>query len=236
MIPVITISEKKPVEPYYCFREFSESLSRFGHTPTILGWNQPYIGLMSRLKKGLPHLKTINDEHVIITDCWDVLFLESPVAIVDRFRQFGKPIVWSSERTLFPPADYGQYPEGIGDSRFLNCGFGVGEREAFIAIFEHMKVMDVPDDFIQPNGQWKHFLDQEYLNHAFVEQFVPMTLDYESVLCQNFWQTKPGEIELGERARNTTTGSYPMVLHWNGPAKTHSPITCRQGVAWWRGR
>lgn len=236
MIPVVTVSEKIPPESYYCYGPFHESLARFNHKATVLGWGRPFIGLMSRLKLGLPHLKTISDEHVIITDCWDVLFLESPAAIVERFRQFGKPIVWSSERALFPVKDYGPYPTGPTDSCYLNCGFGVGEREAFIALFEHMKVFDVPDDHQDASGRWHHFQDQEYLNHAFVEQFVPQTLDYESVLCQNMWGTKPGEIDLGERAGNTTTGSYPMVLHWNGPAKTHAPVTIFEGVKWWRSR
>jgi hypothetical protein len=234
MIPVIAISECAPTQRYYCWEAFNESLRRLGHEATILGWGQPYIGLMSRLKKGLPYLKTITDEHVIITDAWDVLFLESPLAIVEKFRALGKPIVWSSERLLFPPGDYGEYPKGTTDSRYLNCGWGVGEREAFIALFEHMKVMDVPDDFQKPDGSWKHFLDQEYLHHAFVEQFVPQTLDYESALCQNMWMTKPGEIDLGERARNTVTGQFPSVLHWNGPAKTNAPVTIFQGVAWWK--
>lgn len=234
MIPVISVADKAPAEPYYCFSEYQESLRRFGHEPTILGFGQPFTGMMSRLKLPLRHMRTSSDEHVIITDCWDMLFLESPLAIVDRFRSFGQPIVFSAERTLFPLHNYGEYPVGTTDSCYLNAGFMVGLREAFIALFEHLDVDNQPDDRQRVNESWEHFSEQQLLHHAFVEQFIPMTLDYESVLCQSMFKTRDREIELGDRIRNTMTGHHPMAIHWNGPAKTDAPVTLQQGVEWWR--
>lgn len=235
-IPVIAVSDKVPVAPYYCYQEFHESLARFGHEATILGMDQPYRGMMDRLKRPLAHMKSIFAEVVIICDCWDMIFLESPAAMAERFRGFGKAIVFSSERTLFPAKDYGAYPAGTTDSRYLNAGFIIGEREALIALFEHLDVANQPEDSVDDDGKWTHYSEQELLHHAFVEQFVPMTLDYESALCQSMFKTKPGEIELGEQCRNTLTGSHPMALHWNGPAKTEAPILPAEGVRWWRGR
>lgn len=236
MIPVISVADKHPPQDYYCFSEYKESLQRFDHEATILGFDQPFTGMMSRLKLPLQHMRNLTAEHVIITDCWDMLFLESPLAVVDRFRQFNKPIVFSSERTLFPNLDYGEYPTGTTDSCYLNAGFMVGLREALVALFEHLDVDNQPEDRKRVDDSWENFSEQQLLHHAFVEQFIPMTLDYESVLCQNIWGTKPSEIELGNRALNTATGSYPMVLHWNGPAKTDSPVNIFEGVKWWRGR
>lgn len=233
-IPVITVSDRVPTEDYYCVSAFHESLARFGHEATVLGMGQPYRGMMDRLKRPLAHMKIISSEIVIICDCWDLIFLESPIAIADKFRSFRHPIVFSAERTLFPEKDYGEYPVGTTDVGRLNAGFIVGYRDALIALFDHLDVANAPEDTVDGDGKWTHYSEQEMLHHAFVEQFVPMTLDYENALCQSMFKTLPGEIQLGERCRNTITGAYPMALHWNGPAKTEAHILPAEGVKWWR--
>lgn len=235
MIPVITVSDKRPEQDYYCYDEYFESLRRFGHEATLLGFGQPFRGMMSRLKLPLAHMRTIRDRHVIITDCWDLLFLRSPEDMVELFLDFGKPIVFSAERTLFPALDYGKYPTGRSDSRYLNAGFIIAEREALIELFEHMDVDDKPDDRQREDGSWHHESEQAYLHQAFVEQFIPMTLDYRSELCQSMFKTHPGEIDLSrERIWNKFTDYQPMAIHWNGPAKTEAHVLPAQGVRWWR--
>lgn len=237
MISVITVSDKRPEQPYYCYDEYFESLRRFGHEATVLGFGEPYRGMMSRLKLPLAHMRTITDKHVLITDCWDMLFLRSPEEIVERFTGFGAPVVFSAERTLFPVKDYGEYPVAPNDCRYLNAGFIVAEREALIALFDHLKIDEQCDDFQKESGEWQHFSEQELLHHAFVEQFVPMVLDYGSELCQSMFKTLTGEICFTvDGVVNTLTGSHPMVLHWNGPAKTEAPVSPAEGVEWWRDK
>lgn len=235
-IPVITVCDRIPHEDYFCHREFKESLRRFGNEAIILGKGEPWHGLMDKPKRYLSYMRSILSEHVILTDAWDVIFLESPVSIIDRFLQFNKPIVFSAERTMFPGKDYGNYPTGPTDVCYLNSGFIVGVREALISLFEHMDVSNAPQDVRHEDGKWTNVVDQERFHFAFVEQFVPMTLDYASDLCQSMFKTKPGEIELGARCRNTITGAYPMALHWNGPAKTEAPILPAEGLKWWRAK
>lgn len=236
MIPVIAVSDKRPEAPYYIYDAFFESLDRLGTTPVILGYGEPYKGMMSRLRLPLEYMCTISDEHVILTDCWDVLFLRSPEDIIQRFKEFGKPIVISAERTLFPEKDYGQYPESPNDVRYLNAGFIVAEREALISLFDHLRIDAQPDDFQREDGSWQHFSEQELLHHAYVEQFIPIALDHDSEICQNMFRTLGGEICFtADGVVNTVTNSHPMVLHWNGPAKTEAWVLPQDGVKWWKG-
>lgn len=237
MIPVIAVSNRVPIEPYYCYAEFLESLERFGNPPTILGMGEEYRGMMSRLKLPLAHMRSLNSKHVILTDSWDVIFLDHPERIVEVFQTFNKPIVFSSERTLFPDKNYGAYPEGKTDSRYLNAGFIVAESEALIELFDHLGVPGQPDDHQNEDGSWTHYSEQELLHHAFVEQYIPMTLDYYSVLCQSMFQTKPKEIVLnGDGLCNTSHDTYPKVIHWNGPAKTTAFLLPQTFIPRWKNQ
>jgi len=237
-IPVICVSDRKPTEPYYIYDAFHESLRRFGHEAVVLGFGEPYRGMMSRLKLPLQYLRTIQDEHVILTDCWDVLFLASPVEIVNYLRCFTAPIVISAERTLFPDKDYGEYPESFtSDVKYLNAGFIVAERKELISLLEHLDVDNQPDDFKNPDDSWTHFSEQELLHHAYVEQFVPIELDKHNLLCQNMFKTLPGEVVIEEgRIYNTISKIHPSVIHWNGPAKTEAELLPAYVIDWWRNR
>lgn len=234
---VITVSDKTPTEPYYCYFDFFESLGRFGHEPKVLGYGEPYRGMMSRLKLPLAFMRQIDNRHVIICDCWDLLFLDSPEAIIERFKMFGAPIVVSAERTLFPAKVYGEYPVGSTDSRYLNAGFIVAERLALIDLFERLNIDNQPDDFQQDDGSWVHYSEQELLHYAFTDKPNPIVLDYRSEICQSMFRTLPGEVCLTvDGVVNTLTNSRPMVIHWNGPAKTEAHLLPSEGVKWWRDR
>lgn len=235
MIPVLTVSDKSPTEPYYCYDEFFESLGRFDHRATVLGFGEPFRGMISRLKLPLRHMRTIHDKHIIITDCWDLLFLRSPEEMVEHFQCQKYPIMFSAERTLFPAKNYGDYPTGTSDSRYLNAGFIIAEREALIELFEHLRVDEQPDDSLREDGSWEHHSEQELLHRAFVEQFISMTLDYQSEICQSMYKTEPREIDVSDdRIRNLFSGAHPMAIHWNGPAKTEAHVLPAEGVKWWR--
>lgn len=59
-IQVVTVSNRMPTEPYYHFGAFLKSLEKFGVQPVVLGWNQPWNGLMTkpRLLRQLPNRAT----------------------------------------------------------------------------------------------------------------------------------------------------------------------------------
>lgn len=235
-IPVIAVSDRKPTESYYIYDAFHESLRRFGHEPVILGFGEPYRGMMSRLKLPLQYMRTIRDEHVILTDCWDMLFLASPVEIVDNMAAFNAPIVISAERTLFPEKEYGPYPAAENDVQYLNAGFIVAQREALIELLEHLDVDNQPDDIKHSDDSWTHFSEQELLHRAYVKQFIPIELDCYSILCQNMFRTQPGEVVInGAGIYNTVSNAYPKVIHWNGPAKTEAELLPSAVIEWWKG-
>lgn len=236
-VPVIAVSNRTPEESYYCYGEFFESLRMFGCEPVILGFGEPYRGMMSRLKLPLNYLRTIEDEHVIICDCWDLIFLRSPEDIVDEFKRFNAPIVISAEKTLFPAKDYGEYPQCEGDCRYLNAGFIVAEREALIRWLDHLDVPNQPDDYQNPDGSWVHFSEQELLHRAYVEQFIQVKLDHTSRLCQNMFRVDDGEVVLTKSEfLNVREATSPMAIHWNGPAKTEAPILPAEFIKWWKNQ
>lgn len=234
-IPVIAVSDRIPTEAYYCYQGFHDSLAKFGHEATILGAGKPYTGMMSRLKLPLAYMRTISDEHVILCDCWDLLFLASPLDIVEQFEAKNTPIVISAERTLFPALDYGEYPVGDTDCRYLNAGFIVARREALIEMLELIGTESMPDDHQREDGSWQHYSEQELLHKIFCKYPWSMRLDYGSQLCQNMYKTHPGEVMMTHSGIvNTIYDTKPMAIHWNGPAKTEATLRPADVMAWMR--
>lgn len=232
---VLTVSNRRPSEPYMLYDECRESLGKFGHALVEL---TRFDGMMSRLKEPLKWLHANPCEHLILIDSWDMIWLESPNEVIRRFKEFGKSIVISAERNLFPATDErrDKYPAGPTDVRYLNAGFIVAQRDAFVALLEHLDVLNLPDDYQDEDGKWVHQSEQGLMHDAFIEQFVPMTLDYASTLCQNLFQSLPGEVTLIDgRAQNTLFNTDPCVLHANGPSKTDGVLTGRHLKQWWKG-
>ncbi len=218
-VHVVTVCSHAPTQDYYCYGAFLSSLKRFGCEPIILGWDQPWTGLMNKPRHLLNRLRGVDWERpIIVCDSWDVVFAESPEHIIERFKEIRgyTKIMWNAEKNLFPVSDL-KFPETKTSYRYLNSGFSVGFVEAYVELLEKMHLENIPNDYVNEKGENVGPNDQEFYQRAFVEQLVPMSLDTKAELCQTLHGVGPDELDFsGDRIRNVETGSYPMCFHANG--------------------
>ena len=218
---VITVSNKVPTQPYYCWAAFNESLQRFGVTPLVLGMGEHWGGLMTKPRRLRDYLRSnYTGEVIIVCDAWDVVFARSPEDVAKEFydeRYEDTKILWNAEKNFFPFNPDLDFPETGTPYRYLNSGFSVGYDNAYLTLLESMDLDSIPDDHVDPAGQHVNPNDQEYFQQAFCKQPVPMMLDKDAIICQTLHAVEASELDLtNERIRNTVTGSYPMTFHMNG--------------------
>lgn len=222
---VVTVSNREPTQSYYIFRQFKESLRRFAMPVTILGWQEPWAGLMTkprRLRQWLRDRRYSSDR-LIVCDAWDIVFAEHPHGMIDFYESHFGPdkVVFNAERNCFPRGDLAdRFPDPGTPWRYLNSGFMVGTPENILKIIDSMGIDHIPDDHRQPDGSWYNPNDQEHYTLAYLEQPVPMVLDTQCHLCQSLSGCEPYEFDFSTRPfKNLVTGSAPRVFHFNGSAK-----------------
>ena len=159
-----------------------------------------------------------DDEIVLCTDGYDVLYLEGTEAIRAKFEALDAPLVVCAERwfshqivsyrpwfkQLTPDSPY----------RFVNAGAVIGRARALREMLATMRDYDRDLPWEPVKGV---FSDQTHLSHYLVENPGAIRLDTR---CEIFWclagewdnvhETAP--IEDG-RIRNTATESAPSILH-----------------------
>ncbi len=225
---VITCATHKPVQDYYCFDSFIKSLN--GHIAYNLAASSvadKWGGLASKTKFLRKALKEnlITDDILIVTDCFDVVFVKSFDELIEQYRSYNKPIVASAEKNYWPEEglrpefDKRNFPSSF---KYLNSGVIVGERDAFVEVLESMDLDNYPDDHRKEDGQMFHSNDQFLYGNEMVKHPELMQLDYMCRVNQTMSGVKEDEIELlpNRVIRNKETGGEPCSIHWNGGSKT----------------
>lgn len=221
---LVTVSSRNPKEAYYRFDVFLASMKRIGAEPVILGMGEKWEGLMTKPNHFRKWLREGNakGEHVILSDCWDVIFVEHPDSIGERCKAlFGEAVVFNGERGCWPRADLAEhFPDTGTPARYLNSGFICGPSEKILAILESMDLEGVGVDRPNPSGGRIEPNDQGEFQQAFVAQPVPMVVDGRCELAQTFSACAPAEFEITPSGvLNIATGTRPGVLHFNGGSK-----------------
>lgn len=229
-VEIVTVSNREPKESYYAFGAFKESLRRFALTPTILGWQQSWHGLMTkvRLLRQFLRDKKYQSDRLVVCDAWDVIFAEHPHGMIDFYESHFGPdtVVFNAERNCFPRGDLAErFPDPGTPWRYLNSGFMVGTPENILKIVEYMNIDTIPDDHQRSDGSWFNPNDQEYYTLAFLDQPVKMVVDAECHLCQTMSGAQLYEFDFTFRPfKNRVTGSAPKVWHLNGQKETFLPM------------
>lgn len=86
----------------------------------------------------------IKTEYVIGLDAFDVLLLDSPQEVIDRFENFGCQMVYATDRTYFPcgkdkiTAKWKEFQESLTDSpyKFINGGVWVAKSSFYKQFIE----------------------------------------------------------------------------------------------------
>lgn len=218
---ILTVSNKVPTQPYYCWNAFHESLRRFGFEAIVLGMGEHYGGLMTRPRKAREWLRTNpSNEIMIICDSWDIVFAQSPVEITAAYEEMMGAVsglIWNAEKTFFPFDPTLEFPDPGTPYRYLNSGFAVGPANEHLALLEALNLDSIPDDHKDATGKQINPFEQPLVQKAYCNQVIPMILDTHVRICQCLHAVTPEELDLtGERIRNTITNTYPMVFHMNG--------------------
>ena len=79
------------------------------------------------LRKELKTWLEVKNHIIMFTDSYDVVLLQNPQEILNKFRQFKQPIVFSAEKTCWPATELSEkYPESLTDYKYLNSGGFIG--------------------------------------------------------------------------------------------------------------
>lgn len=230
---VVTVTSRIPDrarEPYYRYGLWIESLKRFGVDPIVLGMSEPFEGLMTKPKRLRDWLKAggCDTELLIVSDSFDVMFLEHPNVIGNYFNgnwDAEDEILFNAERGLFPRGDLQHNFDNaaIGETsawKYLNSGFYIGTPAKILQLLDSMMLDEIHGDYQRPDSSWCHPNDQAWFQVAFCCQSVPMMLDYDCEICQTLSACTIDEFDLtGPKIKNKATGSEPMVIHGNGSGK-----------------
>lgn len=217
---IVSISSHVPTQWYYLWNEYLKSL---GDNKPMIFQPERWGGLSTKPK--VLHWaikeKIITADHIIFTDCWDLIFCASPEEIMTRYFSFGADVVVSAEANCFP-ADLQEDFDKLNPPtkyKYLNSGFIVGKTDAIFACLEAMDLSNLPDDHfdgeknVHPNDQF------EWMK-VFVKQPVKIKLDYYQALSQTLHGASIDDFDFsGDRIRNKFTNSYPCSWHFNGSSK-----------------
>lgn len=223
---IVTVSDKRPHQDYYCYDSFFKSLR--GVEPLVLSnelMGERFYGLKTKPKWLYRAIKEgmITEDIIIACDCWDLVFQSHPANVTDIWYEYAADIVISSERNCFPADlkdDYDNLPYS-SSYRYLNSGMIVGYRDAIFSALEAMDLPNVPEDHRKEDGQMHHTNDQQLWMSLYLQQPVSMKLDYNQRLCNTLHSMKIEDLDFGENnIKNVETGFTPCSFHANGDAKT----------------
>ena len=151
-------------------------------------------------------------EHVLVTDCRDVLFLAGAGEILEKFAGFGKNLVMSTERECWPPENdfmtfHGKDKYGYD---YINAGQYIGTWEYTLHCLKHL--LDVyrgkTAGADNSQGWWMWAKLRNELDFAMDSG------------CEIFQSMSGGAAEHvfieGSRVWNALNRSHPCSVHFNG--------------------
>lgn len=221
---VVCVSSHEPTQPYYHFREFKESLRRFGEYPTILGTDTPWQGLMTKPRLFRDWIRGGNakSDRLIIVDSWDVVFSLHPHGIGDRLEEFECDCLFNSEKSCFPRGDLAHLFANHGTPwQHLNSGVIIGFTEAILTLLDSIGIDEIGVDRRNADDtDWVYPNDQEYFTLAFLNSPVRCKLDTKCELAQTLSGCELSEFDFDSQPfRNLVTGTTPGIWHGNGDGK-----------------
>ncbi len=217
---------------YSCYAQWLRSLDRHSMRPVFVPGE--WRGMTSKIKNLYRYLDSgkHTGSHVIFTDCFDLVFgnpsLKRPndlwPMLMERFKSFNAPIVFNAEKNCFPFPELALefdklVPEDIKSPfKYLNSGFFIAETDALMTLLRYMRPNDLPND-----GERQDYMcpgDQDYYSLAFLQQPVPMKLDYDGLLCTALHGVQLDELVepvVGEPVFHQACSPFgPMAFHFNG--------------------
>lgn len=176
----------------------------------VYGLGQRYRGHREKIITFAKATFELSDEHILFIDAWDVVCLRGVDDIVDRFKQFNHPWVVSTEIACWPEFDLSRYyPPCDTPYRYLNSGGFMVQREVAKQFFARTRITDL----FKLSGF--SFSDQHWWHRIHLAHPGLLKLDTRCELFHSIFPHEP-KLEMSMwHARNSLTGSHPLVIHFN---------------------
>lgn len=175
-------------------------------------------------------------KYILFVDARDVLFVRPLQVVCDGYNRIGWPILMSATRKCshhIDPAWQARFGTHRSGFNFLNSGMWMAERGALATAIKHLRELSslVQQDkvFCSFPPLWNN--DQHLWQTAYVERTVPIRLDHDQEVFNNFHQLDISEYDFDKSSCETPVvlknGSKPAILHFAGQATVALPF-----VAW----
>lgn len=176
-------------EPTDGFQRFQFSARQNNIQPTILGWGQAWKGgsdiknlpgggwKINLLKKAVEPHKDSQNEIILFTDAYDVVFLSGIREIVEKFKATKSRVLFGAESFCWPDVDLAtKYPDVEDGKRFLNSGLYMGYAPEIWELLNYDTLEDAGDDQL--------YFTKAFLDEAFRKK-LNFKLDHKSDIFQN---------------------------------------------------
>lgn len=219
-----------------------ESAIRHNYELVILGWQLQWKGLSQKLEAAHTYASSIpEDDLLLFTDAFDVLYTAESTRIVDVFLQRNYTILFAAECGCWPhvmddpKVCVSGYPKSPTPYRYLNSGTWIGYAK-------YAKVM-LADVMREAGNNFGNANDQKLVADMFIAGKHGISLDYQCEVFQSMHRTDPPplprcnpytDLELSpeKRWRNKRTNTYPAIFHFNGGGKEHH--LHMEGSVWYK--
>ena len=165
------------------------------------------FGMKIRLPK--EYIKTLNDDEIVVfTDAWDVIYYNNFDTLMDLYKSFGKPIVFGSEKVCWPDKDRDkEFVDTINDPfPYLNSGLYIGTVGAIKNILSAYNNEEVDDQ--------RFWIDMYFKNKD------KIALDSTAKLFLNACNTNGGSYDISNnKFTYKDTNTMPLFIHGNGNSK-----------------
>ena len=219
------------------FDLFIESCKRFQIEPVILGWGEKWIGFGKKVMAIRDHIKQLpEDEIVISVDPFDVIFLCELEEIEHKFNSINIPFLCGALKLdAFNSSVYNFEFNRTGEMipatptgyNFLNSGTWISRAGNAVKII---------DMLVKNYHMTEVTMDQQLLTELYIQNGSVVGIDWQceifhNILFIDFITRRPDLRDIvfnTNRIKNTTTGTFPCILHASGNASMRN-IALRLG-------
>lgn len=135
------------------FEVFQKSAVQHNISFDILGWGKEYTSHKCKSIWLIEYLKNLPDDEIVLyTDAYDALILCDEEEILEKYTQFGHPVIYSAEQNINIEGTlseklttYLKVRNGKKPYQFLNAGQWIGRAKAVRDILEETLASDMFD-------------------------------------------------------------------------------------------
>jgi hypothetical protein len=200
------------------FLEYKQTLNKLNYEYKIIGMNQPWEGFKMKIDYYIKELNKLQlNEIVALCDSYDVLFLQGPKVLQDKYNQLakGKVVIGLENQTdilcSFIPICDPKVLEKCNiknkiypDFKYINAGFIMGPVHLLLNIYNYMKKEEEEDD---QSGLYKWI--SENCDHCYFDYNIDFVFNHMPVTLI----TKQVKTELKENKIKVRNNSYPVLVH-----------------------